>query len=30
MMRWEYEKPERQVIITDGKKLWIFRPRTTW
>lgn len=26
MMRWEYEKPERQVIITDGKKLWIYRP----
>jgi outer membrane lipoprotein carrier protein len=27
MMRWEYEKPERQVIITDGKQLWIFRPQ---
>ena len=27
MMRWEYEKHERQVIITDGKKLWIFRPQ---
>lgn len=27
MMRWEYEKPERQVIITDGKKLWIYRPQ---
>ena len=26
MMRWEYESPERQVIITDGKKLWIYRP----
>ena len=26
MMRWEYEKPEPQVIITDGQKLWIFRP----
>jgi outer membrane lipoprotein carrier protein len=26
MMRWEYEKPDRQVIITDGKKLWIYRP----
>ena len=25
-MRWEYEKPERQVIITDGFKLWIYRP----
>jgi outer membrane lipoprotein carrier protein len=27
MMRWEYQKPESQVIITDGKKLWIFRPQ---
>lgn len=26
MMRWEYEEPEKQVIITDAKKLWIFRP----
>ena len=26
MMRWEYEKPEKQVIITDGRKLWIYRP----
>ena len=26
MMRWEYEKPERQAIITDGNKLWIYRP----
>ncbi|MBW1940299.1 MAG: outer membrane lipoprotein carrier protein LolA [Deltaproteobacteria bacterium] len=25
MMRWEYEKPEIQEIITDGKTLWIFR-----
>ena len=25
-MRWEYEKPEKQVIITDGLKLWIYRP----
>ena len=25
-MRWEYDRPERQVIITDGKKLWIYRP----
>ena len=25
-MRWEYEKPERQIIITDGFKLWIYRP----
>ena len=25
MMRWEYEKPEVQVIITDAKKLWIYR-----
>jgi outer membrane lipoprotein carrier protein len=26
MMRWEYEKPEPQAIITDGQKLWIYRP----
>jgi outer membrane lipoprotein carrier protein len=25
-MRWEYDTPERQVIITDGDTLWIFRP----
>lgn len=26
MMRWEYDKPEKQIIVTDGKKLWIYRP----
>ncbi len=26
MMRWEYEKPEKQIIITDGKKLWVYKP----
>jgi outer membrane lipoprotein carrier protein len=26
MMRWEYETPEKQLILTDGKKLWIYRP----
>ncbi|MBW2219518.1 MAG: outer membrane lipoprotein carrier protein LolA [Deltaproteobacteria bacterium] len=26
MMKWEYEKPEKQSIITDGKNLWIYRP----
>ncbi len=26
MMRWEYEKPEKQIIISDGHKLWIYRP----
>ncbi len=25
-MRWEYEKPEKQLIISDGEILWIFRP----
>ncbi len=25
-MRWEYEKPEPQTIITDSRELWIFRP----
>ena len=27
MMRWEYEKPDRQIIITDGDKLWVYRPQ---
>jgi outer membrane lipoprotein carrier protein len=26
MMRWEYEKPDQQIIITDGSNLWIYRP----
>ena len=26
MMRWEYEKPEKQIIITDADKLWVYRP----
>ncbi len=26
MMRWEYEKPEKQIILTDGEELWIFKP----
>ena len=26
MMRWEYETPEPQTIITDGDRLWIYRP----
>jgi outer membrane lipoprotein carrier protein len=26
-MRWEYETPEPQLIITDGKQLWIYRPQ---
>jgi len=26
MMRWEYLHPDRQEIITDGVKLWIYRP----
>lgn len=25
-MRWEYETPDRQMIITDGNTLWVFRP----
>ena len=25
MMRWEYEKPDQQLIITDGKRLWVYR-----
>jgi outer membrane lipoprotein carrier protein len=26
MMRWEYKKPDVQTIITNGIKLWIYRP----
>jgi outer membrane lipoprotein carrier protein len=26
MMRWEYDEPDKQIIITDGLKLWIYRP----
>lgn len=26
-MRWEYEKPERQLIVADGMNLWYYRPR---
>ena len=26
MMRWEYETPEKQIILTNGNKLWVFRP----
>ncbi len=26
MMRWDYESPERQTIVTDGKTLWMYRP----
>jgi outer membrane lipoprotein carrier protein len=25
-MRWKYEAPERQTLITDGNTLWIYRP----
>jgi len=25
-MRWEYQKPEKNQIITDGSRLWIYRP----
>ena len=25
-MRWEYDKPSPQVIVTDGVTLWIYRP----
>jgi outer membrane lipoprotein carrier protein len=26
MMRWVYEKPQKQIIITNGDKLWIYKP----
>jgi len=25
-MRWEYESPEPQTIVADGKSLWIYQP----
>ena len=25
-MRWEYETPDPQAIITDGARLWVYRP----
>jgi len=25
-MRWEYETPEKQTIISDGVQLWMYRP----
>jgi outer membrane lipoprotein carrier protein len=25
-MRWEYLKPDRQLIITNGTRLWVYRP----
>jgi outer membrane lipoprotein carrier protein len=25
-MRWEYDGPEPQLIVADGKQLWFFRP----
>jgi outer membrane lipoprotein carrier protein len=26
MMRWEYISPDPQIIVTDGDRLWIYRP----
>lgn len=26
MMRWEYEVPDPQLIVSNGKTLWIYRP----
>ena len=26
MMRWDYEKPDKQIIVSDGTHLWIYRP----
>jgi outer membrane lipoprotein carrier protein len=25
-MRWEYDQPEKQIIVSDGIQLWIYRP----
>jgi len=27
MMRWEYEKPTKQVIVSDGQELWVHKPQ---
>ncbi|MFQ5656191.1 MAG: outer membrane lipoprotein chaperone LolA [Candidatus Methylomirabilales bacterium] len=26
MMRWEYERPERRLVVTDGSTLWAYTP----
>ncbi|MFO7965118.1 MAG: outer membrane lipoprotein carrier protein LolA [Desulfobacterales bacterium] len=26
MMRWEYETPDPQLIVSDGENLWVYRP----
>ncbi|MFQ5881997.1 MAG: outer membrane lipoprotein chaperone LolA [Candidatus Methylomirabilales bacterium] len=26
MMRWEYERPERRLLVTDGSTLWSYTP----
>lgn len=26
MMRWEYDKPDKQTITTNGEKLWVYKP----
>ena len=25
-MRWEYETPEEQLLVTDGKTVWLYDP----
>jgi len=25
-MKWEYQEPETQIIVTDGEQLWMYRP----
>jgi outer membrane lipoprotein carrier protein len=25
-MKWEYESPEKQIYVTDGTDMWIYRP----
>ncbi len=26
MMRWEYERPERRLLVTDGSTFWVYTP----
>src|SRR5438309_5838188 len=27
-LRWEYQEPTPQEIVSDGKKLWVYTPRS--
>ena len=25
-MRWDYEKPEKKLMVSDGSTLWVYEP----